>query len=271
MMENLFSLLKEKFFNRRKEGRKRVLFVFWHGLGDNILATPAIKKYKLTTGNYIGWAMLRRFKKAALFEKNPYIDQLHWISDAWNDFKSYKYGCKQVIKEGKAIKKTFGYDEMRVIDHKSSSKHKIFRTADEMGITLEKDEVHTEVYYDPEELKPYYEKVDLPQEYVFFHGKTGVPSKDLPLELAKRWLKQHGINLPIISPDFTWDYREFPIAFAMDVMRKAKYIVVADSVMYHAAHAMDLYVDLAYFARGEEAWRVVHPLHSNKENVVYSL
>jgi hypothetical protein len=176
-----------------------------------------------------------------------------------------------VVKEGKAIKKAFEYDEMCVIDHKSSSEHKIFRTANEMGITLEEDELHTEVYYNPEALKPYYAKVDLPSEYVFFHGKTGAPSKDLPIEAAKRWLTRNNIDLPIVSPDFTWDYRDFPIAFAIDVMRNAKCIVVADSVMYHAAHALDLNVDFAYFARGEEAWLVVHPLHSNKETILFTL
>jgi hypothetical protein len=35
----------------------KTLIVFWHGLGDNILATPAIKKFKETTGDYIGWMM----------------------------------------------------------------------------------------------------------------------------------------------------------------------------------------------------------------------
>ena len=31
----------------------KTLFLFWHGLGDNILATPAIKKYKKYTDNCV--------------------------------------------------------------------------------------------------------------------------------------------------------------------------------------------------------------------------
>ena len=34
---------------------------------------------------------------------------------------------------------------------------------------------------------------------------------------------------------------------------------------------MDLYVDCTYFARGKEAWQVVHPLHSTKENVIFAI
>ncbi len=269
LLSSFYNLFTSKRRSSPSE-KKKVLFLFWHGLGDNILATPVIKQYKQTTGNYIGWAMLRRFRSAGLFDDNPHIDRLHWIPDAWNDFKNYSHGCRQVIKEGKAIKKEFGYDEICIIDHKSSSGHKIHRTAFEMGIGLDND-LHTQVYYDPEKIRPLYESISLPEEYVFFHGKTGAASKDLPLEKAREWLNRENIDLPVVSPDFTWDCREYPVAFAMDVMKRAKHIVVADSVMYHAAHAMDLYVDCAYFARGKEAWQVVHPLHPAKENVIFAI
>ena len=41
--------------------------------------------------------------------------------------------------------------------------------------------------------------------------------------------------------------------------------------MYHAAHAMDLKVDLVYFARGLSVWKRVHPLHVAKETISYNL
>jgi hypothetical protein len=254
----------------RRSDKKKVLFLFWHGLGDNILITPVIRQYKQTTGNFVGWAMMRRLRHTGLFDDNPYIDRLHWISDVWNDFKNYSQGAKSVIKEGKAIKKEFGYDEVRIIAQKNISKHKIRWAADLMGVELDND-LHTQVYYDPEKIAHLYKTITLPEEYVFFHGKTGAPSKDLPLEKAKEWLQRKGIDMPIVSPDFTWNYKEYPLAFAMDVMKRAKHIVVADSVMYHAAHAMDLYIDYAYFARGKETWQLVRPLHTDKENVVFAL
>ncbi len=268
-LSSFYNLLTVKGKSRRSD-KKKVLFLFWHGLGDNILVTPVIRQYKQTTGNFVGWAMMRRLRGASLFDDNPYIDRLHWISDVWNDFKNYSQGAKSVIKEGKAIRKEFGYDEVCVIAQKNISKHKILWAADLMGVELGND-MHTQVYYDPEKIAHLYKTITLPEEYVFFHGKTGAPSKDLPLEKAKKWLRRKGIDLPIVSPDFTWNYMEYPLAFAMDVMKKAKHIVVADSVMYHAAHAMDLYIDYAYFARGKETWEIVRPLHSEKENVVFEL
>ena len=109
----------------------KVLFLFWHGLGDNILATPAIKAYKKAhPDHYIGWAMLWRFKSAQLW--NPHIDEYHWVNDAWNSFKTYKIGCEKVIKEAEHIASGNNYDKLIVIDHKSSNNHKIYRNADAM-------------------------------------------------------------------------------------------------------------------------------------------
>lgn len=248
---------------------RKTLFVYWHGLGDNILATPAIRKYKQTTGNFVGWAMMRRFQPAELFKQNPYVDQLHWTSDAWNDFKSYAIGRAKVTAEAKAIAKKHGYDELKVIGHKDRKCSKILCTAAEMGVALNGD-VHTEVYYKPEELQPFFKAIPIPDEFVFFHGVTGFAPKDWPQESVEQWLRQQGIELPVVSSDM-WDHTKIPIAFAIEVMRRAKYIVVADSVMYHAAHALDLKVDLAYFERGVGVWQRVHPLHPNKETIIYDL
>jgi hypothetical protein len=102
--------------------------------------------------------------------------------------------------------------------------------------------------------------------YVFFNGKTGVPSKDMSVEMLDKF---NGEGLKVVSPDWSWNYKETPIALAADLMKRAKYRVLADSALYHIAHAMDLRVDLAYFGRGKEVWDRVHPLHSNNEKVIY--
>lgn len=245
----------------------KTLFLFWHGIGDNILATPAIKAYKKQTGDTIGWMMMRRFKSADLFKDNPYIDNIHWCSDAWNDFgnQNISKGSKMVKLEAEKIKKEFGYDKIIVIDHKSGSEHKIYRTAKEMGIEVE--DTTTEVYYKNKTI-PF----ELPNEYVFFSGLTGVPSKNLPIEYIKKYMIDNNIgHLPIVSPDFTWNIKNHPISVSCEIMKKAKHIFVADSASYHAAHALNLNIDIAYFQRGESIWSIVHPLHSGSEKVIYHL
>ena len=77
-------------------------------------------------------------------------------------------------------------------------------------------------------------------------------------------------DLPIVSPA-DWDTTTTPIAFAADVMARAEYRILADSALYHIAHAMDLPVYKAYFGRGSAVWDIVHPLHDVRDNVVFAL
>jgi len=251
---------------------RKTLFLFWHGLGDNVLATPCIKRYKETTGDYVGWMMLEKFKSSEFFKYNPYIDELHWCSDAWHvaGHDKIQEGTIIVKAEAEKIKEEYGYDRVVVIDHASNRKtHKIHRTAHEMGIEMGGD-LRTYFYNCPEEdLQKYYDEIEIPDSFVFFNGRTALPAKDLSLDRVKKWMEIKGIGLPIVSPDFTWDTSQVPIHFAADVMRKAHYVALADSALYHVAHALDLNIDLAYFQRGKKVWDIVHPLHSTKENVIF--
>jgi len=251
----------------------KTLFLFWHGLGDNILATPAIKKYKESTGNYVGWMMLERFKEAKLFENNPYIDQIHWSVDAWHvaGFDNIVEGSKIAINNAKEEAIKYGYDELVVVDHSSSRRHKIYRTAEEMEVNLEQNEIHTECYFEKDVSQWYKEtNITLPDEFIFFSGNTGLERKNLDKSYIKKWKQENNIDIPVISPDWMWDIKKIPISFAADVMKKATHRILADSALYHVAHALDLDVDIAYFQRGHEVWNVVKPLHLNYEKVIYN-
>ena len=237
------------------ERKMKVLFLFWHGLGDNILATPAIKAYKEQhPDHYIGWAMLRRFKSAQLW--NPYIDEYHWVSDAWNDFRSYEEGCKQVIIEAKQIERTDrSYDKLIVIDHKSSGKHKIYRNADEMGVTVQ--DPKTEFYFQYPKWQPPY------GQFWFFHGMTGVKKKDWTMNdtkvahLQSQWYDAN-LNKPI------W--------YGAEYLMFATKVYVVDSVYFHVACALGIKPTLSYFARGKSVFDVVKPLHMDvSSSVIYQL
>jgi hypothetical protein len=248
----------------------KTLILYWHGLGDNILATPAIKKFKTTTGDYVGWMMMERLLPAKLMDSNPYIDQIHGCSDAWHCAGSENIvaGSQVVREEAKKVAEKYEYDRIIEINHNNLSQHKIITTATDLGVVLGPQELKTELYKSPVDLTPYYEKIKLPDEYVFFNGIAGLKTKTLPLEYAKKWLDAKGITLPIVSPDFTWDVETTPIHFAIEVMRGATHRILADSVMYHAAHAGNMHVDLAYFQRGLRIWEEVKPLHVDDRNSI---
>lgn len=255
---------------------KKVLFVFWHGIGDNILATPAIKKYKSTTNNYVGWMMMDKLRPAELFKSYPYIDKVHWCSDAWHcvEPENVRAGSVVVRQEAEAVAEEENYDEVVVVTHWDKTHyHKIHRTAAEMGTVVDDSEIHTEFDYSPDDIQHYYDQLNLPDEFVFFNGMTGSASgdKDWPLEWIQDYMARNKIDLPIVSPDFSWSTNEIPIRFAADVMKKAKYRFLVDSGLYHIAHAMELPIDLAYFKRGKPVWDQVKPLHHSVENIIFEL
>jgi len=233
----------------------KVLFLFWHGLGDNILATPAIKAYKQQhPDHYIGWAMLRRFQSAQLW--NPHIDEYHWVDDAWNDFEDYNEGCVKVAEEAINIANDNDYDDMIVIDHKSSGKHKIYRNADEMGVTV--DDPQTEFYFQ-------YPRADRGYGYSFWHGKTGVNTKDVSqFDIERIYGK---IEHPITNADINK-----PLWYYAECLAGADKIYTVDSVYFHIACALGRKPDVSYFARGKAIFDVVKPLHMDvSSSVIYAL
>ena len=126
---------------------RRRLLVFWHGIGDNVMATPALRAYRLAhPDDHIGFMYLRRIHKDGLMEGCPYVDGLHVCSDAWDDYPDYETGVKAVVGEARAVASDQGYDEVVPVTMRAMplTHHRIDRIAFELGVTL--DSTDTELW-----------------------------------------------------------------------------------------------------------------------------
>jgi len=248
----------------------KTLIVYPHGLGDCILATPAIKSYKKETDDFIGFAMLERFKSSELFEHNPYINELIYTKDAWNDFDSYKIGLENVKEYCYHIAKEKGYDKIILIKH-SPTGSKILDCA--KALDLELKDFHTEIYTsdrDKEAANNLLNILDVEYPFGFAHSKTGVKSKNIPEEYAGNWLKKYGMK-SVVEIDISYYHLAYSVNVSFEIMRQAEKICVADSVYYHAACAIDKKIDLVYFAKGESVFNRVKPLHTVEQNIKWKL
>lgn len=248
----------------------KVLILYPHGLGDCILATPALRQYKLSTGNHVGFAMLQRFASSELFTNNPYIDELFFTKDAWNDFPNFNIGMVELENHCKKLAKEHGYDRVVTIKH-SPKGSKILDCANVLGVEL--DDVHTEIYTTEEDRQRADEFLgeNSLDKFGFVHSKTGVKNKDLPNNYGREWIKTNtGLN-DCVEVGVEFRYNEFNINVQFEIMRQAAAVCVADSVFYHALCAMDKKVDLVYFARGAGIWNRVKHLHKVDEKVVWKL
>lgn len=244
----------------------KVLIVYPHGLGDCILATPAIREYKKQTGNWIGFATLERFRSAELFKNNPYVDEVIYTKDAWNDYGNFEKGAREVQEYCEQYAKDNKYDEVIYINH-SPNGSKIFDCCQSLGVFSEDyKDFHTEVYLTDEDREwAIMEQGIIELDFGFVHSKTGVPGKDLPVGYGAQWIDGN-YGCRVIEKD-----KVMPIGRGFALMKLAKAVCVTDSVYYHAAGAMDKDVDLAYFARGKSVYDRVKPLHEVKQNIVYEL
>jgi hypothetical protein len=253
----------------------KTLIVYPHGLGDCILATPAIETYKTQTGNFVGFAMLERFKSAQLFANNPYIDEIVYTKDAWNDFPTFGQGLEAVKAFCSQYAKEHKYDEVVLINH-SKGGSKITDCFIALKITQPKapSGVLTKVHLSVKDYEWANKTRNNELLFGFVHSKTGVPNKDLPDGYGKKWIKKHFVNIPVIEVGVDYDEYSIPITHGFALLEQAQVICVTDSVYYHAAGALGKKIDLAYFARGVGVYNRVSPLvlrPQANQNIVYKL
>ena len=241
----------------------KTLIVYPHGLGDCILATPAIRQYKKQTGDFIGFATLERFRSAELFKNNSYVDEVIYTKDAWNDYRTFDVGVRDVAAYCDRYAKDNYYDQTITISH-SPAGNKILDCFEALDLEGAFD-FHTEVYLTDEDHE-WAEKKIHGREFGFIHSKTGVENKDLPKGYGHKWITREFPGLPRFEVDMV-----HPITRGFALLKQASAVVVTDSVYYHAAGAMDVDVDLAYFARGINVYNRVKPMHRVNQNIQYLL
>ncbi|MBN2373081.1 hypothetical protein JXL19_04775 [bacterium] len=230
-----------------------ILLLFWHGLGDVIMATPAFREFvKQHPKCRLGIAVKKLVIESGILARCPYFDSIHEISSAWEN-KNYRHGIKKCIGQGINIQKNHGYERLIVLKQRPAWRygiHKIYRTANELGVKPFTN-TQTEVYISDQE---WYEAECWLKEhgyqengYIFLHRKTGFPLKDMPVRVAQNVIDQL-MPLPVIEVNETYSTKNRPINFSFALMEKARYIVVVDSVFMHAADALGKDITMAYFA-----------------------
>jgi len=253
-------------YKNKKMDTSSILILFWHGLGDVIMATPAFREFiKQHPKCRLGIAVKKLVLESGILDRCPYFDSIHEISSAW-DNKTYRQGIKKCIRQGIDIQKNHGYERLIAIKQRPAWRygiHKIHRTANELGVTSLRN-TQTEVYISDQDryqadcwLKEHgYQE----NRYIFLHRKTGYPIKDMPVKVAQNVITQL-MPLPVIEVDKTYSIQNRSINFSFALLERARYIVVVDSVFMHAADALGKDITMAYFAIRPGIIEEVRPLN----------
>ncbi|MEW6378430.1 MAG: hypothetical protein AB1611_02350 [bacterium] len=230
-----------------------ILIIFWHGLGDFILATPALREfYRHNPGCRLGIAVRQMVHDSGILDRCPYFDMVHVIPEV-EDREHYRKKLEKYLQAGNMIRREHGYEKLVCIKHRPAWRygiHKIQRTANELGVGPITD-TRTELYLsdqDRSQARSWLQEHGYEENnYIFLHRQTANPVKDMPEDVAARVLLQLP-PLPVIEVGKTYSIHDRHINFSFALLEKARLIVVADSVFLHAANALGKDIAIAYFS-----------------------
>ena len=206
-------------------------------------------------------AILERFDGTGILDHCPHIGGVHHtLPDPWNT-RGGRQGCKAA---GVKLARHLGLDPIWIWHR--PNKHKIKENMYNLGVAS--TNYRTEVYLDPADMRWTHSG----GRYGFLHCKTGMPGlstaaakKDFDSTAGRRWLLNNGCErVKEVGVEVSMD---LPMSVQFAIMHAAEKVCLADSVFYHACHAMGKRVDFAYFGRGLDVHTVVMPLHNNNERV----
>lgn len=234
------------------EPGERVLFASWHGLGDNVMLTPALRKFRQAhPGCEVGLLGLRRFGEnlTGLLSGLDFIDAIYPVlPDAWNDFASYQEGVDAVKRCAMDFAYARGYDRLVILPTEKLPgyrMHKVFRFAREVGVEYANfAELRTELAVreeSVEEVKFFLEQYQPPR--LLLHTKAGNPAKNLSPDITEEILTNFPTHT-ILEFGGKTSTRSIPVPendmeFSKALVACVDLVIAIDSVVMHIAGALE--------------------------------
>ncbi len=251
--------------------KKPILIIYPHGLGDCLMLTPAIREYYFKHQQKVNVMILERFKSSQIFCNNPYIANVYYCKDPWNDFETKNIGFNQVIDDGHSIAKENSLKPI-FIKHKGKT-HKIKFNCKALKVKFSKK---IDIFINLNDFitaEKFIEKEFKNQPYGFIQSITGAgQDKDLPPGFGEKWLKTHRSLKKFCEIGKNFQYDDFNINIQFAILSKASAVCIPDSVFYHACSGLNKTIDFAYFGRGKDVHSRVKNLNPKiTEHIFFTL
>ena len=223
---------------------EKILFVVPHGLGDHVVLTPALRKYKKENPQaYITVAGLERFGKTLkqLLSNLSFIDEVITIlPDPWKDGPSkYETNLDEVLKVADEYGKQYQYTQgvfLPTNRQEGYRLHKIFRFETEVGVSFSCiEDLIPELSVTEESIKEARRILkDSGEKTILFHNNAGNPPKEFEGEELDKLLDNFKeYKILEFGKDIPLDNMELSKA----LIKEAKLVVAIDSVVMHIAGA----------------------------------
>jgi hypothetical protein len=226
---------------------KKVIILYWHGLGDVVLLTP-ILRHLYKQGHTIDLMCRPEVFNSGLLRECPYVKGFVNIDNPWRSDLGFE--CQKELNILQFERLSKHYDMSISCLHESIIKGcKIATNWKECGITP--DDNQLEVFIPPDTEARAMDLVSscYPNGYIYRH--TQIEFHTTHDWDCADWIKKHLPDLPVIDTGLGGNHycADPDINFSFVLAREARYRVLSSSVFVHACDAMGVIIDVINYGR----------------------
>lgn len=248
-----------------------VLIVFPHGIGDLIMATPALRALRRRKDvSRVAIAVQPLVWNSGVAHSLTSIDEVFQISNPWS-VGAFDAGMARVRAEVAEIGSIASFDRTIYVLHRQPSGapvHKLFLVAQELGVGLDGDTRYEAPITEEQEraaLEWLAGKGWAPGQYAFVHTFSSDVRKNARAgELLAAARDRFGERLVTVARSLDPSAR--PLSFSSALLKHAGFIALVDSVFVHVADALGKDIDMHLTEPGIEA--VNRPLHVERRRII---
>jgi len=228
---------------------KKVLILYWHGLGDIIQLTPHMR-YLYNKGYMVDLMCRKEVKKSSLLNDCPYINELFEVKNPWQSSLGFERQFQKNIQLFNKLCLKYTWAGKAV--HRGAIDNKIDFTSKELDLNIKNKSLEVFINKEIEKKALKYINKNYPNGYIFVH--TYIEWHKYHNWNASIWIKENLPDLPIFNTHIKGVIDE-NINFSFVIAREASYRVLSSSVFVHACDAMNVVIDVINYGRPAKiAW-----------------
>jgi hypothetical protein len=249
----------------------KILIVFPHGIGDAVMATPAFRALRRKYADaQIDIAVQPLLSSSGFLNHCPYLNTIYTIHNPWCS-ANYEEGISIVREQVDQLVDLNQYDEVKWVYHhqeKQSKLHKVFLTAKELGVDIG-DDTGYEVFLTDEQNMEAMSWLRTRNcslgNYAFVHIFSSDLRKNISTMEARNLLPTFYQKQAVIVGE-SFDISEYPVNFAISLLKHAGFTLLVDSVFVHCSDALGKDIDI--HITNQAIMETNHPLHIKAHKII---
>lgn len=226
---------------------KKVIILYWHGLGDVIMLTPMLR-YFFQHGYLVHLMCRPEVGYSNLLGNCPYVEKLIYVTNPWRSSIGFEKQKQANITKFKQLSKNYDLS-VSCLHERIFQDCKIYTNWKECGLIPDDNRLEVFIPLDTETKAMNLIASRYPNGYI--HQHTQIEFHTTHNWDCTNWIKKHLPDLPVIDTGLGGNYycADSDINFSFVLAREARYRILSSSVFVHACDAMNAKIDVINYGR----------------------